>query len=271
MLCKVHSNYRAFFKWLTQSCNHLTEGADTLQPTLNDRSDLLLVADFLHHDLNSNRVGQILESPADGMAVLFTNLQQHLRVLTSVPGAAVCSSFKLRTVLQLLQAPEAELSCRIRSTVVDGTGSPYVYAALSSVPAAAAGQARSGRAWMVRHKTDGTGAPLEVCALELEGDIRLVACDFYDLEQISILGSSGAEVMHVCLASYNELEFQPIVASTDLGTYPGNELELSCKHQISTGSKPFTCIYTGSKPFACVFRPTSRLSLIHISEPTRPY
>lgn len=259
MLCKVRSNYKGFFKWLTHCCNNLSEGSESLDGAVNNRSELLLVADFLHHDLNEDRVHHVLHAAADGMDTLLKSLQQHFERLIAIPGQAVCSSFRLRAVMPLLEAPESELSCRARATVVDNDGCPYVYAVVSRVPVVAVGRQAPGKAWIVRFHTDGTAAPLEAAALQLDEGLSFGAADFYDDQQLSMLCATQEDSMQLCLAAYDELEFSAVHGNSGVSQITGEALELSCVNVLSSGSKPFTNIQCGSKPFASVFRPTSRI------------
>ena len=49
----------------------------------------MLVAQFLHHDLNEDRVLKELSSPEVGMHALFTTLQQHVSNLVHLPGMLI--------------------------------------------------------------------------------------------------------------------------------------------------------------------------------------
>ena len=95
------------------------------------------VADFLHHDLNDDRVHDVLHSSTDGMGVALKVLQEHFERLIVTPGAmilvapvvnsimtgeTICRGFKLCAVMPLLNGPQAALSCKVRSTFTDGSG-----------------------------------------------------------------------------------------------------------------------------------------------------
>lgn len=47
----------------------------------------MLVADFLHHDLNNDRVHDVLHSTTEGMNVALQLLQTHFKRLIATPGA----------------------------------------------------------------------------------------------------------------------------------------------------------------------------------------
>lgn len=269
LLCRVRTNYSAFFRWLSRMANLLSD-ASTVPPGSTTSQDFEAVADFLHHDLTQDRFGDILgEEQAEVQTSIWAalrSLRAGIHEFGAVPGQALCSTFKVSSPIPLVRNSKNSASalCSLRSPAASAVPSqPVDPQERRDVSRIHVSILHDQKLFVLRAPAV-DGDSLSIGQMLLPEDSPICA-DFYTRSSIAVL-TSGAGGSQAVVLSHNDTIFQEVKVQQlqdtpliDVFSGSGEEAEVIGTPYIIPTGKFNKIVALGSKKLCCAYAPPRRL------------